>query len=201
MIPKLIHRIWLEEEQPRKVKYWGVRWSSLHPDWNVIDWQDPEKLPLLVNQKLYSDAKKWYPDDWKRFRADIVRLELLWWFGGVYVDADTEPLMNLETLIDNAACLVGRSPQSIKGVHPISNAFIAAEPRHLFVGECIKKLPASMKRFGHKGLAKSAGPWHLTRVYESRKWPDVEISDKVYDESYFIHHWSTLGRRQGRSLD
>lgn len=199
MIPHQVHRIWLDEPIPATFARYGDRWAKLHPGWDVIDWHDSSSLPPLHNQELVDRAELVYPTDWRRFQADLVRLELLWLYGGVYADMDVEPHRHIGSLLDGRSCVVGRSPQHIRGKHPITNAVMAAEPRHTYIGALLDGIPAAVERYGHLPLARSVGPWHLTRTYEDGDWPDITVLDhaELYSGEWLTHAWNTAARRRG----
>lgn len=198
MIPNTIHRIWVGGPMPAVFDRFGDLWRQFHPGWRVIDWTDSAALPPMVNAKLVDRAAEIYPGDWKRFTADLVRLELLWHYGGVYVDTDTEPRRHVGGMLDGRECVVGRSPQASRGVHALTNAVIAAEPQHPYIGELIVTLPDAIRRYGHLPLARSVGPWHLNRVYESGDWPEVTVLGHAEMYGHWVHHtWNTAAVRRG----
>jgi mannosyltransferase OCH1-like enzyme len=201
-IPHRIHRIWLDEPIPPMFIAYGNSWQILHPRWRVQDWVTSRALPALHNQDLFERAIEFFSNDWKRFQADIVRLELLWRYGGVYADTDIEPFRSLGPLLDGQACVVARSPQVRHGVHSITNAFMAAAPEHPFIEAAIEQLPISVRRHRGRRLAVAAGPWHLNRVYERGNWPDVVVlGPEFYSEQpYLKHHWNSALRRKGQGL-
>lgn len=199
MIPHIIHRIYLEEPMPPVFADFGREWKDMHPDWEVVDWQDPDRLPPLRNRDLYDRAPTIIPGDWRRFRADIVRLELVWAFGGVYVDTDTTPRQPLDDL-DDLTCFVARSPKTRRGFHAITNAVIGAAPYHPFIGEAIRTLPAAVAKHAGEPLAVVAGPWHLQRVYEAGRWPDVTVFPFAFYRDRVDHRWNSGLRRRGRGL-
>lgn len=200
VIPRIIHRIWLDEPMPETFIGYGRRWAQLHPSFELVTWSSSHDLPPLINQELFDQAQQIIPRDWVRFRADVVRLELLHRFGGLYVDTDVEPARPVDTLLGGVACLAGRSPQHIAGVHPITNAVMAAIPQHPFVRACIDGLPAAVEAFAGRSLAQMAGPWHLTRTYDAGDWPDVTIIDGLYEAGWWTHHWNTGARKAGRGV-
>lgn len=204
MIPSILHRIWLDDPMPPVFAEYGRQWQALHPTWEWWQLTDskllPDVLPGWRNPYLYDTAKQRFPGDWKRYRADLLRLELLYEYGGVYVDTDIEPHRNLEPLLDDHSVVMGRSPQHIGGVHPITNAFIAAEPRHPFIEACLDALPGSVAQ-SSQFLAGVAGPWLMTRVYESQKWPTVHIEPWLYEAGWFTHKWNNARRARGEGLD
>ena len=195
-IPLTLHRIWLDEPMPPVFAAYGEAWKQT--GWLVWDWQSSADLPPLRNADLFDRAPEITPD-WRRFQADVLRLELLEQFGGVYVDCDVEPIRPLDPLVDGHECLIGYSPQHTNGKHPLTNAVMAAVPGHPFITACIDALPESVERYGHRSLAVMAGPWHLTRTYEDGEW-DIATPTDLYDGTYFAHHWNTARRKAGKGL-
>jgi inositol phosphorylceramide mannosyltransferase catalytic subunit len=96
LIPRIFHQIWLGPEPlPEEYVAYQKTWVRHHPGWELRLWVE-ENLPDRLRrpesaERLRSPAE----------RADILRLELLWRFGGVYVDTDLECLRSIEELIDN----------------------------------------------------------------------------------------------------
>lgn len=204
-IPRIIHRIWLgpDDPMPEAFQRYGDRWRELHPDWEVIDWTDRDLLPLLDMQALFDQAASLYPKDWKRFEADLLRLELLKAYGGVYVDTDAEPLCPIDDLLADQECVVGLSPQSIRGVHPITNAFMASEPDHPWIRALIRRVPAAVRQYRRRPLAQCVGPWHLTRVYRadvSWRGQVTVLGDGELYGVWIRHLWHNAMRKRGEGL-
>lgn len=199
--PQIIHRIWFGGSMPEEYVENGKRWRELHPDWQFLEWTDKSSIPPLINQKFFDNAKKYYPHDWKRFKSDIFRLEILNIFGGLYTDTDSNPLQNIEPLIDDSSWIAARSPQHVKGHHPIANGFIACTPRHPFTRHLLRRMDYSLKFWGHKSLARSIGPWHVTREYETnpQAWPSVTIlgPDQLYNTEWLTHTWGSGSTKKG----
>lgn len=201
-IPRLIHRLWLDDPLPEPFAANGRRWAELHPEFEVIDWLHSAELPRLRNQDLVDRAAEVYPNDWKRFIADLVRLELLWCYGGVYADTDVTPHRHVGPLLDGRSCVVGRSPQRSRGVHAITNAVMAAEPGHPYIDALICRIPAAVRQYGHLSLARSVGPWHLQRTYDSAGWPVVTVlgHKELYGGKWLTHAWNSAARRRGAGV-
>src|SRR5205823_736037 len=103
--------------------------------------------------------------DWLRWQSDVMRLEILYRYGGVYVDCDSEPLRPLDDLLEDIECFAAWSPnRGDAGQRPVANGTIGCEPRHPFIAEAIRALPASVRAFAGNHIAHVTGPWHLTRV-------------------------------------
>lgn len=166
MIPKIIHRIWIEGSPPMAPAYIeaGQKWATMNPGWTVKHWSGPPFR--MVNSCLYEKAAP--PHDRFRFKADLLRLELLLKYGGVYIDADMEPLRPLDSLLDGADAIAGWSPDRWKGKRILSNAFIGAVPGHPWIARCVAKMRLSVQAFQGKFLALMTGPHHVTRCLEAK---------------------------------
>lgn len=85
-IPKIIHYCWFgHKEKPDAIKKCMESWEKYLPDWEIIEWNesnyDVHKIPYI------SDAynlKKW------AFVSDYARCDVLYQYGGVYLDVDVE---------------------------------------------------------------------------------------------------------------
>ena len=86
-IPRVFHQIWIGPKPlPEKYKRWQKTWQSI-PGWTYKLWtdKDVQQFPL-INQDAYYREKN------LGARADILRLEILYREGGVYIDTDFECL-------------------------------------------------------------------------------------------------------------
>jgi hypothetical protein len=96
IIPKLIHQIWIgKRELPPLRKAFMESWKKHHPDWSyklwtnedVENWQGKFYLKDLYD-RAYTIQEK----------ADILRLNIIYRYGGLYVDTDLECLKNFSPL-------------------------------------------------------------------------------------------------------
>lgn len=132
-IPKIIHQIWIGPNPfPKFYKMLSDTWKEKHPDWKYILWTDKEVKKLkLLNQHLYDKSKSYIE------KSDILRLEILNQFGGIYVDTDFECLKSLGNLNCYYDFYTGIGPSTSKSMTP--NGFIASAPGHPIIKECINK--------------------------------------------------------------
>ena len=92
-IEKIIHFIWIGNNKiPDPYIEYIESWIKNHNDYKFCFWND-ENIPILINQKYYDDAKTY------AMKADILRYELLYFFGGIYVDTDFLCIKNIDKLI------------------------------------------------------------------------------------------------------
>jgi hypothetical protein len=135
-IPRILHQIWLGPNSvPTHLLEYQQTWKKHHPCWRFILWTE-ENLPAgLRRPEVYEKLR--VPAE----RADILRLELLWVYGGVYVDADFECLRSIETLLEDYDFFAtyfkpGRVANALIGAAPehaiIDHALTAIQPREYF---------------------------------------------------------------------
>lgn len=86
-IPKIIHQIWLGGPLPEDLKQLQETWIALHPDWEFKVWteQDLETFHL-INQASFENGVNYGE------KANVWRYEILYRYGGLYVDVDFECL-------------------------------------------------------------------------------------------------------------
>ena len=124
-IPKVIHQIWVGPHPlPKKYLQWQKTWQAL--GWTYKLWTDKEvEVFPLINKDLYYNEKNYVA------RADILRIEILYKEGGLYVDTDFECLRPEEfaRLHKCYDFYCGISPLDGKALL-INNAIIASIPGH-----------------------------------------------------------------------
>lgn len=82
MIPKKIHLIWLGSPLPEKFKQLVDRIKEVNFDYEVIEWTDDNINFELTNQKLFDSTTN------MGSKSDILRMEILYRCGGIYMDHD-----------------------------------------------------------------------------------------------------------------
>lgn len=167
MIPKIIHYCWFgKSEKPQLVKKCIKSWLSLHPGWELREW-DEDKSPIdLPYVKNALDAKRF------AFASDYVRFYALYKFGGVYLDTDIEVIKSFDPLRDNNFFL-GR--ESSKYINPAVIGSIAGHP---FTKRILTILDDSISK-GYTAI-----PEILTSALERN--PDCSSDVVVYDTDYFF---------------
>lgn len=85
VIPKKIHYMWLGGEMPGILKKNVEQWHELCPDYEIIKWD--EKNYNFEKNSYMKEAfqqKKW------GFVPDYARLDIVYHYGGIYLDTDVE---------------------------------------------------------------------------------------------------------------
>lgn len=199
-IPRTFHQIWTSLDgksdpgrMPPEYRYYQRTWIKKHPTWELKLWQDKDLFPL-INQKQYDEAKSYAS------RSDILRLEIIYKYGGVYVDTDFECYKNIEPLIRSTDCFVGCEEDGV-----MTNALFGATPGHPTIKKLIDNLPISLKKYRKYPPNITTGPafWTRTLDYnEIKLFPPIYFyptkpgtksnkkEENKYPQSYANHHWN-----------
>ncbi len=98
-IPKLVHFIWIGPRPFPRESVENVRtWMAKHPDWTFCFWTDrqrPAPCPgmqtrLIQNLKFLKLKDCFHKSDNYGEKSDVLRYEILFQEGGVYVDHDVK---------------------------------------------------------------------------------------------------------------
>lgn len=85
-IPKIIHQIWLGPNKQPDIwmNSWKIDYIKKYPEWTYKLWTEKEINDLnLINKKQYENEKYYIG------KSDIARYEILFRFGGIFMDADS----------------------------------------------------------------------------------------------------------------
>jgi len=99
MIPKTIHYCWFGgKPKPKSVIKCIKSWRKKCPDYEIVEWNESN---YDVTQNRYMkeayDEKKW------AFVSDYSRLDIIYRYGGVYLDTDVELVRTLDPFLDSRA--------------------------------------------------------------------------------------------------
>ena len=147
-IPKVLHFIWLGPfSAPLE---WINSWKPFceQAGFSMKLWTDTDIEKLnLVNKKYYNDS-----DNYQQ-KSDIARYEIMYRFGGVYIDCDMVFLGNDLTKYIPFECGIFIGVNEPKSVHLgtdihapfIANGFFVAPPKHEIMRKCIARIPERMR--------------------------------------------------------
>lgn len=156
-IPKIIHQIWLGGKLPNEFKKITEKWLKLHPDWEYKLWDDVniKELFPLFNQKYFNESVNLAE------KSDILRYEILYRFGGVYIDTDYECFKNFDFLLHKYNFFVGIQPLDA-GPYDIGNAIIGSSINHPIMKHTIQTI---CDYRNEKLIINKTGPGHITRSF------------------------------------
>jgi len=172
MIPKIIYQAWIGPSPiPEHLLEWHKRWQELNPTWQVHLLVD-ETIPFLNNYRLYDQIND------LRGKSDILRYELLYRTGGLWIDLDTEPVKPIPDSIRSKTPHISmRTPE-----HPC-NCEMGAEPKDPWLAKVIAGLPARYEERKNEDITYSVGSFYLLDMIEPHviKLPNKYFIPLNYD--------------------
>lgn len=157
-IPKIIHQIWLGSPVPESFKSLQQSWIEHHLDrgWSYKIWTDEDVAQMhLYNQEFY-DATDNYG-----VKSDILRWEIIYKYGGVYVDMDYECLRALDDFHYAYDFYTALQPLDTFFVQ-LGAALFGSCPGHPILKHCIETIADDWHL---KGAPKKTGPVHFTKSF------------------------------------
>ena len=183
----MVHRIWSGGPMPEDYRRFGQRWADLNPGVTVHLFDETWlRARVWTNQKVVNDL--WRRDAGRRSTelfaqlADVIGYELVYRFGGLYVNCDVEPVRPLGDLTDEAF-VCWEDDRWL-----VNSAMYAPEPGHPFFGEVIAALPDSYARGGL--MNRTTGPGLLTACWRKSKYAPRALDPVVFGP----HHWRAIPR-------
>lgn len=159
MIPKRINYVWLGGQPlPDQIKKNILTWQEKNPEYEIIEFN--EKNYDINRYQFAADAyksKKW------AFASDVVRLDVLYQYGGFYFDTDVKLIKSLDPLLTNKAVWAMENSGDIN-----SGLGVGVEPHD----ENVKKLLEIYKT--------------LQYTDDQRQWYDLITTNIISD--YFKQH-------------
>ena len=189
-IPKIIHQLWIGPKTP-PTKFMDT-WKNKHESegFEYIRWNEQEFKKRGFISKLDHKLKDMTEINGK---ADILRWELLYEYGGFFVDADAYCIESVTYLVEKYQAFAGYENEMVRGAgwcpseeyddvlartHPlIATGTMAFPPKHelpRLAIEWIKNNDISMEKT-YKRAWRTVGPGLLTRLYHQQKWNDITI--------------------------
>lgn len=97
MIPKLIHYCWFGNgEKSQLVRRCMDSWTKYCPDYQIVEWNEGN-YDVRKNEYL----KYCYENKKYAFLSDYVRLDIIYQYGGIYLDTDVELLKPLDEFLND----------------------------------------------------------------------------------------------------
>jgi mannosyltransferase OCH1-like enzyme len=153
-IPKILHYIWLGPKPfPEESKAFVRSWIEHHPDWIIKFWTDDMSRalphPMLVKEdisQLENASLASLITQTQNYgeRSDLLRYEILFKEGGIYIDHDIECFHSFSGLVSTFDFFAGLEPPHTNSgietkVFPC-NAIIGARPSHPILMKTIENV-------------------------------------------------------------
>lgn len=98
-IPKIIHYCWFGKGKiPDHLKRYMESWSRKCPDYKIIRW-DESNYDISKNQYMKEayESKRW------GFVPDYARIDIVYQYGGIYLDTDVEIVKSFDDLLSTSS--------------------------------------------------------------------------------------------------
>lgn len=181
-IPRIFHRIWLGPNPITRdhIKY-GLNWQSKHLNWEMNLWTE-DNIFELQNQEMFDKAKTYSE------KSDILRFELLYKYGGVYLDTDIECLKNIEPVINDTDIFVNKDYDNWTEEHPqyLNAAIMGCTPKHPTVKKLIDELPIFAKINKDAHVCWRTGPGFVTVMLRNE---DILVPPKLTFHGEYARHY------------
>ena len=176
-IPKIIHQIWLGSPLPEAFKRYMTSWVECHlgRDWRYKVWTDDDVEKIELDNQEFYDATDNYG-----VKSDILKWEIIYRYGGVYVDTDFECLQPLDVFHYTYDFYTGLQPLDSFFVQ-LGAALFGARQGHPILKHCIETIKDD---WHEKGAPKKTGPVHFTKSFYQTAGKDGNI-DIAFPASYF----------------
>ena len=134
LIPKKLHYIWLGgKELPGEFKRNLETWKKFNPDYEIIRW-DESNYDLNKNDFI---KEAYASEKWSKV-ANYARMDILYQYGGIYMDTDVEVLKSLDCLLNDECFFCLGNQDSVNngcGLGAVKGHFIIKEIMEEFEGK------------------------------------------------------------------
>jgi hypothetical protein len=167
VVPRTIHHIWIGPDPlPEEQKPYLKSWKRHHPSWEHRLWTEDDLPQDPIRPEIFERLRA--PVE----RADILRLELLYRHGGVYVDTDLECLGAFDDVLGDERFVIACLKPG-----QVTNTFIASAPGHPLLERALREL-RPMETYWtawaeRTAIKQTAGPPFLQRLVKGHR--DVKL--------------------------
>lgn len=170
-IPKIIHQLWIGPKQP-PIELMKT-WKEKNTDYEYIHWNEEEFVKRNMTFKCQEKVDEIEEINGK---ADILRWEILYKYGGIFLDADSICIEPIDEELLDKKCFAGWEQEELrKGL--IATGTMGFPPKHPLVKAAISWiLNNEVSQEKAKLMAwQSVGPGLLTRMYNTGNFKDLHI--------------------------
>ena len=170
-IPKIIHQLWIGPK-PAPTKFMDT-WKEKNPDFEYIRWSEEE----LVKRNMVIECNN-RVDEMEEIngKADIIRWEILYKYGGVFVDADSICIEPIDDVLMTKKCFAGWEQEELRPTL-IATGTMGFPPKHPLVRHAIDHIKQNCVSVAvtKKRAWITVGPMLLTNLYNTGFYKDLTI--------------------------
>jgi mannosyltransferase OCH1-like enzyme/predicted O-methyltransferase YrrM len=201
-IPKIIHIIYINQRslQPYNYKciysiiehmknYKIIIHNDIEPDvdeWNNLKTYNNVEIRKIDRCKRYKSLNI----DYVQYETDIIRLQILYEYGGIYMDTDIFLFKNFEDILDGSSVYYNTEMKDV-----LTNCVLISEPKNKFIKVLLDNI--------HLAIQSDSWAWHI------RDFPKIVINNrptkynvKLLKHTYFCSiHWTELKKYTTQKLE
>lgn len=171
MIPKIIHQIWIGTN-PEPTKFMKT-WEDKNPHFEYIKWNEQE---VKKRGKIFECQKQINEMEEMCGKADIMRWEILYEYGGIAMDADSICIEKIdEVLYETKGFLTWENEQCRQGL--LAVGIMAFPPKHELVKNAIENIKNKCVSVAltKKRAWQTTGPCLLTEMYNKGNYKELVL--------------------------
>lgn len=180
LIPKIFHVIWVgSKKNPNKENI--TSWTKHNPGWRIQIWGNDDISPEnFSNYEYILKANK------PAQKADIMRYEIMYKYGGIYVDTDFECFKNIEELLYDKLCILCHEDEFDNT--GMTNAMFGSIPGHDIFKYAIENIKNA--KLNTIDVNIETGPIYLKNCVNKSKMPYSVIQSRLFYPSTPNEHWN-----------
>jgi GT2 family glycosyltransferase len=170
-VPKILHQLWIGPKAA-PAQYMDT-WRTMHPEFTYILWNEQR---IQEHDAMFTCQHRVLEAEEMCGKADILRWEILYAYGGVFVDADSVCISALDDSIMRSPSFASWESE-VERPGLIAVGTMGFPPKHPLVAaavEFIRTHPMSHKATGLLPW-QLTGPTLLTRLHNSGLYPPMTV--------------------------
>jgi mannosyltransferase OCH1-like enzyme len=199
MIPKTIHRMWLDKTimdndyAPEKYQKYIQSFKTHNPDFRFVFWNMERVMALFDQHPEISQYRElWFKLPHHIQKCDVARYLIMYLNGGIYVDLDFQCYQNLYPLLDRELILVLEPKEHSKIYRdPVDarlyNGFIGSVPGHPFWIDWLDYIKTSLGKT--TDVMYTTGPVNFRIFFDGSKYRDTSLVDTCDIMPIYFARW------------
>jgi mannosyltransferase OCH1-like enzyme len=202
-IPRKIHQVWIGGELPSEYRRFTESWQRFHPGWEYRLWTDKDAEEFdMVNRDMFEKSNS------NGQKSDIFRYEILYKYGGIYIDTDFECLKPFDDLLYLDFFTSSGYTDKVE----LYIGLIACTPFHPIIEACLTNMQGVHPHNSTMDVFRTTGSFFFTKCFFDEVIKDMrgtvafpppffypfpnnvrqdpEPYKYVRPFSYAIHHWA-----------
>jgi len=186
---KIIHQIWVGDFKiPYREQQIANNLKELHPDYEYMFWTDANDLP--------NNVKHWYDIFYSMknyvFCADLLRIWVVYKYGGFYLDIDFDIKKRLDALFEYESILFYHNDTDFT----IPNNLIGASKGSLLLKWCLDNVNESTSWYGPSWFGQTVKNY-LQLPYEI---PQLPVAEALGQHNVHYHQYWAFETEYGKHL-